>query len=226
MEQIRISNTRMICSRIGLSACAIGSRMRGGGDDQQAIATVRSAVARGVTLIDTAPVYGFGRAEEIMGKALSEAGRFLKTFIVRGEGRQVLAFPMAGDPVMRRIRSRSTSPTWWRSPVPALGHSGSHTTAGWPVSRRHQQLGYSPRSFVLRMSRPYIGNHVGISVETPSRVFSALSAGGLIETRLRTVVIKDVARLAAVLDGQRLALEANPDHARVAAGTSNARGAA
>ena len=37
----------------------------GGTDEAQSIATIRSAVERGVTLIDTAPVYGFGRSEEI-----------------------------------------------------------------------------------------------------------------------------------------------------------------
>ena len=45
--------------------------MWGGTDDEaQSIATIRSAIDRGVTLIDTAPVYGFGRSEEIVGKAL------------------------------------------------------------------------------------------------------------------------------------------------------------
>src|SRR5262249_1095394 len=40
----------------------------------QSIATLRSAVERGITLIDTAPVYGFGRSEEVVGKALAEGG--------------------------------------------------------------------------------------------------------------------------------------------------------
>jgi aryl-alcohol dehydrogenase-like predicted oxidoreductase len=44
----------------------------GGTDEAQSIATIRSAVERGVTLIDTAPVYGFGHSEEIVGKALAE----------------------------------------------------------------------------------------------------------------------------------------------------------
>jgi len=50
----------------------IGGWMWGGTDDTQSIATIRSAVERGVTLIDTAPVYGFGHSEEIVGKALAE----------------------------------------------------------------------------------------------------------------------------------------------------------
>jgi aryl-alcohol dehydrogenase-like predicted oxidoreductase len=48
--------------------------MWGGTDDEQSIATIRSAVERGITLIDTAPVYGFGRSEEIVGRAIAEGG--------------------------------------------------------------------------------------------------------------------------------------------------------
>ncbi len=39
------------------------------------IRTIHAALDRGITLIDTAPVYGFGRSEEIVGKALAEGGR-------------------------------------------------------------------------------------------------------------------------------------------------------
>jgi aryl-alcohol dehydrogenase-like predicted oxidoreductase len=48
--------------------------MWGGTDEAQSIATIHAAVDRGVTLIDTAPAYGFGRSEEIVGKALAEGG--------------------------------------------------------------------------------------------------------------------------------------------------------
>ena len=48
--------------------------MWGGTDDAQAVATIKSAVDRGITLIDTAPAYGFGHAEELVGRALAEAG--------------------------------------------------------------------------------------------------------------------------------------------------------
>jgi len=62
-------------SRVGLGTWAIGGAEWGGTDEQQAVDTVRSALDRGITLIDTAPVYGFGRAEEVVGRALDEAGR-------------------------------------------------------------------------------------------------------------------------------------------------------
>jgi aryl-alcohol dehydrogenase-like predicted oxidoreductase len=72
MEKIAIGSSGLTTSRIGLGTWAIGGWMWGGTDEAQSIATIRAAVERGVTLIDTAPVYGFGRSEEIVGKALTE----------------------------------------------------------------------------------------------------------------------------------------------------------
>jgi aryl-alcohol dehydrogenase-like predicted oxidoreductase len=74
MEDIEIGVSGVRTSRIGLGTWAIGGWMWGGTDEAEAIATIRSAVERGVTLIDTAPAYGFGRSEEIVGKALAEGG--------------------------------------------------------------------------------------------------------------------------------------------------------
>jgi aryl-alcohol dehydrogenase-like predicted oxidoreductase len=74
MEQISIGSSSVTTSRIGLGTWAIGGLEWGGTDEAASIATIRSAVERGVTFIDTAPVYGFGRSEEIVGKALAEGG--------------------------------------------------------------------------------------------------------------------------------------------------------
>src|SRR6201981_4060787 len=71
MEQIAIGTSGLKTSRIGLGTWASGGWMWGGSSEAQSIATIRSAVERGITLIDTAPVYGFGRSEEIVGMALS-----------------------------------------------------------------------------------------------------------------------------------------------------------
>jgi aryl-alcohol dehydrogenase-like predicted oxidoreductase len=61
-------------SRVALGTWAIGGWMWGGTDETAAIGVIHEAVDRGVTLIDTAPAYGFGRSEEILGKALVEDG--------------------------------------------------------------------------------------------------------------------------------------------------------
>jgi aryl-alcohol dehydrogenase-like predicted oxidoreductase len=50
----------------------MGGWMWGGTDDLQSIATIRAAVEHGVNVIDTAPAYGFGRSEEVVGKAIAE----------------------------------------------------------------------------------------------------------------------------------------------------------
>jgi aryl-alcohol dehydrogenase-like predicted oxidoreductase len=76
METIQIGTSCIIASRIALGTWAIGGWMWGGNSDvDESIGTIRSAVERGITLIDTAPVYGFGRSEEIVGAALAEGLR-------------------------------------------------------------------------------------------------------------------------------------------------------
>jgi len=104
MERIRISNTRLVCSRIGLGTWAIGGSMWGGTDEQQAIATIRSAVARGITLIDTAPAYGFGRAEEIVGRALSEPGLRNRVIIATKAGLDWRSGALTRNASDKRIR--------------------------------------------------------------------------------------------------------------------------
>jgi aryl-alcohol dehydrogenase-like predicted oxidoreductase len=71
MENVRIPGTSLAVSRIALGTWAIGGWMWGGTDEATSIAAVRAAVDHGIDLIDTAPVYGFGRSEEIVGKALA-----------------------------------------------------------------------------------------------------------------------------------------------------------
>ena len=70
MEFVDITAADIRVSRIGLGTWAIGGWMWGGTDDDAAIATIRRALDLGVTLIDTAPAYGQGHAEEVVGRAL------------------------------------------------------------------------------------------------------------------------------------------------------------
>lgn len=71
VETIRIPGIDQPVSRIGLGTWAIGGWMWGGAHDDDAVATIRKAVESGINLIDTAPVYGFGHSEELVGKALA-----------------------------------------------------------------------------------------------------------------------------------------------------------
>src|SRR6201985_3310013 len=69
-EQIDVHGAPVQASRVALGTWAMGGWMWGGTDERESIATIRAALEQGVNLIDTAPVYGFGVAEEIVGKAL------------------------------------------------------------------------------------------------------------------------------------------------------------
>jgi len=57
-------------SAIGLGAWAIGGWMWGGTKEEDALAAIHASLEHGVNLIDTAPAYGYGRSEEIVGKAI------------------------------------------------------------------------------------------------------------------------------------------------------------
>src|SRR5712675_974612 len=73
MEHANIPGTSLSVSRVAIGTWAIGGWMWGGTDEAESIATIRAALDHGITLIDTAPVYGFGRSEEIVGKAIADA---------------------------------------------------------------------------------------------------------------------------------------------------------
>ncbi len=74
MEFATVPGTSLKISHVGLGTWAIGGWMWGGTDDGESIATIRAAVERDLNLVDTAPAYGFGRSEEIVGQALADGG--------------------------------------------------------------------------------------------------------------------------------------------------------
>lgn len=74
MDTLDLNGEGLQTSRIGLGTWAIGGWKWGGTDEAESIRTIQGAPDKGVTLIDTAPVYGFGRSEEIVGKAVKQGG--------------------------------------------------------------------------------------------------------------------------------------------------------
>jgi len=86
METLEIATAPVKASRIALGTWAMGGWMWGGTDEAESIRTIHEALDRGITLIDTAPVYGFGRSEEIVGMALAGSGRREQTLIATKVG--------------------------------------------------------------------------------------------------------------------------------------------
>src|SRR3954454_20918617 len=57
-------------STIGLGSWAIGGHMWAGQDDAASIGAIHAAVDHGINWVDTAPIYGSGHSEEVVGRAL------------------------------------------------------------------------------------------------------------------------------------------------------------
>lgn len=74
MRTMKIGKSGIEASVVGIGAWAIGGdSMWGASDDAESVRTIHRARELGVTLLDTAPAYGLGHSEEVVGKAL--AGR-------------------------------------------------------------------------------------------------------------------------------------------------------
>lgn len=73
MERFLLNSAEV--SRIGLGTWAIGGMEWGEVSDGDAIATCLAMFEHGINLIDTAPIYGHGRAEELVGRAMRQHGQ-------------------------------------------------------------------------------------------------------------------------------------------------------
>lgn len=66
----QIGRSGISASAVGLGTWAIGGWMWGGTNEQMSTRAIEASIDAGVSLIDTAPAYGLGRSEEIVGKAI------------------------------------------------------------------------------------------------------------------------------------------------------------
>jgi CRP/FNR family transcriptional regulator len=63
------------------------------------------------------------------------------------------------------------------------------------LSRRYQSLGFAADRFNLRMTREEIGNYLGLTLETVSRLFSRFQREGMLMVRHREVELRKAGRL-------------------------------
>jgi aryl-alcohol dehydrogenase-like predicted oxidoreductase len=72
MEKRLLGSSDFEISTIGLGSWAIGGHMWGGQDDALSVDAIHAAVDHGINWIDTAPIYGSGHSEEVVGRAVKQ----------------------------------------------------------------------------------------------------------------------------------------------------------
>jgi aryl-alcohol dehydrogenase-like predicted oxidoreductase len=114
MNTRELGSTGLEITPVGLGAWAIGGGGWSGGwgdqDDERSVAAIRAAVERGVNWVDTAPIYGLGRSEEVVGRALRDIPAndrpyvFTKCGLVWNEAKQGPDNVMAPASVRREVQ--------------------------------------------------------------------------------------------------------------------------
>lgn len=187
---------------------ARGSALYHAGDKFESLHAVRSGAFKtvGVSRNGAEKVTGFHLAGEMLGLEAISTGRHTYTAIAL-EDSEVCAMPFAALEKMSRA-------------VPTLQHSLFQVLSGdisrdqglmlmlgsmsaeqrlaaflLSLSRRYQRLGYAAARFTLRMTREEIGNYLGLTLETVSRLFSRFQRDGLIAVRQREIEFRNAARL-------------------------------
>ena len=74
VETTKLRDVPIAASRVGLGTWAMGGVQWGGADDDESVRTIHAALDLGVNVIDTAPAYGFGHSEKVVGRAIAERG--------------------------------------------------------------------------------------------------------------------------------------------------------
>ena len=70
MKTVNLGKSDVQCEPVGLGTWAMGGWMWGGSDDAAAVQAIRASLDAGVRMIDSAPAYGLGHAEELVGQAV------------------------------------------------------------------------------------------------------------------------------------------------------------
>jgi aryl-alcohol dehydrogenase-like predicted oxidoreductase len=158
LRTAQLGTTGLQITRVGFGAWAIG----GGGwefgwgpqDDDQSIAAVHRALELGVNWIDTAAAYGFGRSEEVVGRALEGVtGRpyvFTKCSLVEGSDRSVV-HDLSRDSVLREAEASLK-----RLGIDAIDLYQVH----WPIPEPQIEEGWAA---LAELKEQGLVRHIGVS---------------------------------------------------------------
>jgi aryl-alcohol dehydrogenase-like predicted oxidoreductase len=114
MRKRAFGKTGLEISAIGLGTWAIGGGDYafgwGAQDDAESIAAIERAVDRGINWVDTAPVYGLGRSEAVVGRALKNLGSrrplvFTKCSLVWADGKRDVQHSLEAASIRREVEN-------------------------------------------------------------------------------------------------------------------------
>jgi CRP/FNR family transcriptional regulator, anaerobic regulatory protein len=187
---------------------ARGAALYRDGDAFEYLYAVRSGAFKtvGVSHHGDEKITGFHLAGELLGLEAISAGRYSYSAVAL-EDSEVCAIPFAA------LEKLSLT-------VPALQHQLFRVLSGdisrdqglmlllgsmtaeqrlaaflLSLSRRYQRLGFAADRFILRMTRDEIGNYLGLTLETVSRLLSRFQKEGLIGVHQREIELKNVDKL-------------------------------
>jgi aryl-alcohol dehydrogenase-like predicted oxidoreductase len=153
-----LGSTGLRITRVGFGAWAIG----GGGwefgwgpqDDEQSIAAIQHALEHGINWIDTAAAYGFGRSEQVVGRALEGVTDrpyvFTKCSLLEGPGRRVV-HSLKRDSVLREAEASLE-----RLGIDAIDLYQIH----WPIPAADVEEGWAA---LAELKEQGLVRHIGVS---------------------------------------------------------------
>src|SRR5947208_16192389 len=158
LNKAQLGNTGLDITRVGFGAWAIG----GGGwefgwgpqEDEKSVAAIHHALEQGVNWIDTAAAYGFGRSEQVVGRALEGMPErpyvFTKASLLEGPGRRVV-HSLGRDSILREADASLE-----RLGVDAIDLYQIH----WPIPAQDIEEGWSA---FAELKEQGLVRHIGVS---------------------------------------------------------------
>jgi aryl-alcohol dehydrogenase-like predicted oxidoreductase len=158
LETTQLGQTGLKITRVGFGAWAIGGGDWefgwGPQDDEQSIAAIHHALERGINWIDTAAAYGFGRSEQIVGRALEGVAErpyvFTKCSLLEGSGRRVL-HSLKRDSILREAED-----SLQRLGLDAIDLYQIH----WPIPAADIEEGWAA---LAELKQQGLVRHIGVS---------------------------------------------------------------
>ena len=191
---------------------ARGQPLYHNGDAFEYLYAVRSGAFKtvGVSRHGDDKITGFHLAGELLGLDAISAGRYGYDAVAL-EDSEVCAMPFAAleklaltVPALQRQLFRALSGDISRDQglMLLLGSmTAEQRLAAFllSLSRRYRRLGFAADCFVLRMTREEIGNYLGLTLETVSRLLSRFQRDGLIAVRQREIELRKAEKLGEIV---------------------------